>query len=46
MTIIAYVFPKLQTAKDLPRPLFKKWRFKTFFNSQHVKGSKAIVKST
>ena len=46
MTIIAYVLPKLKTAKVLVRPLFKKWRFITPFDSQHVKGSKALVKST
>ena len=45
MTIIAYVFPKLKAEKDLVKPLFKKWRFMTPFNSQHVKGSKALVKS-
>ena len=41
--VIANVFPKLQTVKDLVRPL--KRRFRTSFNSQHVKGSQRLVKS-
>ena len=41
----ANVFPKLQTVKDLVRPLSKKRRFRTSFNSQHVRGSQTFVKS-
>ena len=46
MIVIANVFPKLQTVKDLARPLTKKRCFSTFFNSQHVKGSQTLVKSS
>ena len=42
MAIIPYVFPKLQTAKDLVRPLFKKWRFMTPFDSQLLMGPKHL----
>ena len=45
MILIAYVFSKLQTAKDLVRPMFKKRRFRTLSESQHVKGSQTLVKS-
>ena len=46
MTVIAYVFPKLQAAKDQwVRPMSKKPRFSTLFNSQHVKASQTLVKS-
>ena len=43
--IIANVLPILQTVKDLVRPLSKKGQFKTFFDSQHVKGSQRLGKS-
>ena len=43
--VIANVFPKLETVKDLVRPLSKKHRFRTSFNSQHVKGSQTLLKS-
>ena len=43
--VIANVFLKLRTVKDLVRPLFKKRRFKTSFDSHHVKGSQTLVKS-
>ena len=43
--VIADVFPKLQTVKDLVRPLSKKRRFRTSFDGQHVKGSQTLVKS-
>ena len=46
MIVIANVFPKLQTVKDLARPLTKKRCFSTFFDSQHVKGSQTLVKSS
>ena len=39
MIVIATLFGKLQTAKDSVRPLSKKYRFRTPFDSQHVKGS-------
>ena len=37
--VIANVFPKLMTVKNLVRPLSKKRRFRTRFDSQYVKGS-------
>ena len=44
--VIANVFPKLQTFKDLVRPLSKKRRLRTSFeNHQHPKESQALVKS-
>ena len=42
---MATVFPKLQTVKDLVRPLNKKCHFRTSFDSQDVKESEKIVKS-
>ena len=38
------LFRKLQTAKDFVRPLSKKHRFRTFFESQPVKPSLPVVK--
>ena len=46
MIVIANVFPQLKTVKNLVRPLFKKRRFRTSFDSQHVKGSQKLVKSS
>ena len=43
---IANVFPILRTVKDFVRPLTKKPHFRTSFDSQHVKGSQTIVKSS
>ena len=43
--VIANVFSKWQTVKDLVGLLSKKRRFTTSFDSQHVKGSQTIVKS-
>ena len=45
MTLIAYVFPKLRTAKDVVRRMSKKHRFGISFDSQHVKGSQTLLKS-
>ena len=45
LIFIAIAFPKLQSVKDLIRPLSKKRRFKTPFQSQHVKVSQTLVKS-
>ena len=42
MILIAYVFPELQTAKYLVTPMSKKPRFRTPFDSQHVKGLKQL----
>ena len=38
-------FPKLKTIKDLFRPLYKKRRFRTSFDSHRVKGSQTLVQS-
>ena len=45
MTPIAYVFPKLQTAKHLLRQMSKKSRFRTPFDSQQTKVFQTFVKS-
>ena len=39
MIVIGYVFPELQTVKNLLRPLFQKRCFRTSFDNQHVKAS-------
>ena len=46
MIVIANVFPKLQTVKDLVRLLTKKRRFKTSFESQHVQAFQTFIKSS
>ena len=45
MIAIPSLFWKLQNVKDLIRPLSKKHVCRTFFDSQHVKVSKTVVKS-
>ena len=45
MFVIATIFPKLHTVKDLIRPLFKKHRFRNSFDNQHVKESQSLVES-
>ena len=45
MTVIAYVFWELQTAKYVFRWMSKKPRFRTPFPSQHAKGSERLLKS-
>ena len=45
MIVIANVFPKLQTVKDLLRLLTIKRRFSTYFEIQHVKRYQTLVKS-
>ena len=45
MIVIANVFPKLQTVKNLVRPLSKKRPFRTCFDSEHVKASQLLAKS-
>ena len=44
LIVIANLFPKLQTVKDLAKPLCKKPRFRTPFDSQDVEGYKTLVK--
>ena len=43
--VIANVFSELQAVKILIRPLSKKRRFGTRFDSQHVKASQVLAKS-
>ena len=38
MIVIAILFRNLPTIRDLFRKLSKKYRFRTLFDSQHVKG--------
>ena len=45
MMVIATLFRKLQTVKDLVRPLFKKHCLRNSFENQHVKESQSLVKS-
>ena len=42
---LANVFPKLQTVKNLVRPLSKKCCFRTRFDRKHVKASQILAKS-
>ena len=44
MIVIATLFWKVQTVKNLVRPLSKKHRFRTPFDTQHVKGPQTLVK--
>ena len=46
MTLRAYIFQILKTAKDMVRRMSKNARFRKPFNSQHVKGSQTLPKST
>ena len=45
MIVRANVFPKLQTGKNVVRALSKKRRFRTRFDSQHVKASQILAKA-
>ena len=45
MIVIANVFPKLHTVKNLFRTLFKRRRFRVCFDSQHVKASQILANS-
>ena len=46
MIVIANVFPKLQNVENLVKQLSKKRPFRTRFDSQHVKASQILAKST
>ena len=46
MTLRVYLFPKLQTVKDMIRKMSKKLRFRTLFDNQLAKGSQAVLKSS
>ena len=43
MIVIATLFWKVQTVKDLVRPLSKKHRFRTPFDNQDVKGTHTLA---
>ena len=45
MILVANVFPKLETAKDMGRQMSKKSRFRRHFNKQHDKQSQTLLKS-
>ena len=45
MTLKAYAFRKLQTAKDVVTQMSEKSRFRRPFNKQHVKRSQTHLKS-
>ena len=45
MTLIAYAFPKLQTAKNVVRQMSKGSRFGRPFIKRHGKWSKTLLKS-
>ena len=45
MIVIVNVFPKLQTVKDLVRPLSKQRCFPAPVDSQHVEARQTLVKS-
>ena len=44
-TRIAYLFPKLQTPKDLDKPMSEKPRYRTPFNIHYVKSFQTLAKS-
>ena len=46
MIVISTLFRKLQTVKDLVRLPSKKHLFRTLFDSEHVKASQTLVKSS
>ena len=46
MIVIPTLFRKLETVKDLVGPLSKKHRFRTPFDSEHIKWSQTLVKSS
>ena len=45
MTHIAYVLPKVRTAKDVVRKMYKKLGFSASFDSQYAKVPKALLES-
>ena len=45
MTLIAYVFPKLRTPKDVVREMSKKSRFRGPLNRQHGKRTETLFQS-
>ena len=45
MTLLAFVFPILQTAKDVVREVAKKCQFRRTFDKLHGKRSQRLMKS-
>ena len=45
MIVIATLFRKLDTVKDLVKPLFRKHRLRNYLENQHVKESQGHVES-
>ena len=43
MTVIAYVFPKLPTTKNVPRQMSKSSRFREPVDKRHGKWAKALI---
>ena len=44
MIVIATLFRRLKTIKDLVKPLLKKYRFRNAFDDEHVKESPTLAK--
>ena len=42
MTLIAYIFPKLQTGKEVVRQMYKKCRFRRPYDKQHDERSQTL----
>ena len=45
MTLVAYLFPKLRTPKNVVRYMSKKFRFKVPFDRQHGKRVQKLFRS-
>ena len=45
MTLLAYLFPKLRTPKNVVRYMSKKSRFKVPFDRQHGKRVQTLLRS-
>ena len=45
MTLVAYLFPKLRTPKNVVRYMSKKWPFKVPFERQHGKRIQTLFPS-
>ena len=44
MTLIAWIFPKLRTSKNMVRSVSKRSRFSRSFGNQHGKRAKTLLK--
>ena len=43
MTLIAYVFPKLPTTKNVLRQISKSFRFREPLDRRHIKSAEALI---